>query len=78
MSMGKCSQYPEPARTMRKDKLIFIVDYISGSRYAPTWEARYPLHAHSLPDQFRSENQFLEAVSSATDRKSIPRGQYYP
>ena len=28
MSMGKCSQYPEPARTMRKDKLYFFVDYI--------------------------------------------------
>ena len=28
MSMGKCSQYPEPARTMRKDKLNYFVDYI--------------------------------------------------
>ena len=28
---------------MRKDKLDFFVDYISGSRYAPTWEARVTL-----------------------------------
>ena len=27
---------------------------------------------------FGVKNQFLEAVSAATDRKSIPRGQYYP
>ena len=28
MSMGKCNQYPEPARTMRKDKFNYFVDYI--------------------------------------------------
>ena len=38
----------------------------------------YPLHAHSLPDQFRSENQFLQAVVAVIDRKPILRGQEVP
>ena len=39
-----CIYSVQAAGSIRKDKLYFFVYYISGSRYAPTWEARHDLH----------------------------------
>ena len=61
-----------PARTMRKDKLYFFVDYISGSRYAPTWEASTPKTCTALKNVTADPKSHLLIEESKRKTRKSP------